>query len=141
MKKTVVILDDEPDRLDVMCPWLDRHFPDRPHVTFSNAPDIVEWLSVKLESCGLICLDHDLGPDIVRDGQRFDPGTGRDVADFLATRHPICPVVIHTTNLEARPGMVRVLQEAGWQTSFVTPYDDRLWIREVWAMEMRRLLR
>lgn len=29
--------------------------------------------------------------------------------------------------------MVFVLEDAGWSVSFVTPYEDTRWIKEMWA--------
>ncbi len=132
-RNTIAILDDEPDRLQAMAPILAQRFPDFSVVTFDNAPDINAWFADNLSVCALICLDHDLGPNRKRDGKVFDPGIGRDVANYLATREPVCPVIIHTTNTDARPGMIFVLEDAGWAVSYVSPYEDVLWIREVWA--------
>ena len=133
---TIAILDDEPDRLTAMQPLLAQHAAASNVVTFDNAPDMIQWLVDNLESCELICLDHDLGPNRQRAGDVFDPGIGRDVVDHLATREPVCPVIIHTTNLEARPGMIDTLQTSGWTVSYVSPYEDDLWIREVWITEV-----
>lgn len=116
-----------------MVPLLDERYPRLSVVTFDNAPDINAWLADNLNLCVLICLDHDLGPNRTRDGAVFDPGIGRDVADYLASRNPVCPIIIHTTNTGARPGMIAVLEDAGWVVSYVSPYEDVLWIREVWA--------
>ncbi|QDU96244.1 cyclic-phosphate processing receiver domain-containing protein [Lignipirellula cremea] len=136
----ITILDDEPCRLEAMQAVLDR-LEDPPNVfTFDNAPDMIEWLKDHSASCDLICLDHDLGPNRTRDGTDFDPGIGRDVADFLAKCKPVCPIVIHTTNTEARPGMIAVLEEAGWQVAYVSPYEDLLWVCEIWASEVRQRL-
>lgn len=63
----------------------------------------------------------------------FDPGIGRDVSAFLAARHPVCPIIIHTTNTLARPGMIDELEVGGWRVSHVSPYEDVLWVRDVWA--------
>jgi hypothetical protein len=109
-------------------------------VVFDNAPDIIEWLHDHLEETVLICLDHDLGANRLRDGESFDPGTGRDVADYLATRKPVCPVVIHTTNSLAAPGMTRTLEEAGWSWSRVVPYNDLEWVRGEWIGRVAQAL-
>ena len=138
--RTIAILDDESDRLDAMTPVLQRKYPRHKVVTFDNAPDMNAWFASHLDSCALICLDHDLGPNRSRDGRVFDPGIGRDVADYLASREPVCPVIIHTTNTVARPGMILALEDAAWSVSFVSPYDDVLWIREVWIDEVQRVL-
>jgi hypothetical protein len=136
----IALLDDEPDRIAVMKPWLLENLPSFQVEVFENAPDMIEWLASGVNRCRLICLDHDLGPNQNRNGQVFDPGTGRDVADALAQSAPICPIVIHTTNLHARPGMVFVLEDAGWSVSYVTPYEDTRWIREMWADAIRTVM-
>ena len=94
-----------------------------------------------LARCAIICLDHDLGPSRTRDGAEFDPGTGRDVADFLATYDPVCPVNIHTTNTLASPGMEMSLRDAGWSCSRVIPYGDTAWIAEWWIEEVENAMR
>ena len=66
---------------------------------------MVLWLGDHLEEANLICLDHDLGPNRKLNGIVFDPGTGRDVVDYLTTRKPHCPILIHTSNSMAAPGM------------------------------------
>jgi len=88
-------------------------FPQYETAVFDNAPEMIDWLAIHCREAVLICLDHDLGPNRSRDGVSFDPGTGRDVADCLSTCAPICPVIIHTTNHLAAPGMMRVLEESG----------------------------
>ncbi|NQT13686.1 MAG: hypothetical protein HQ582_13115 [Planctomycetes bacterium] len=140
MANTIAILDDEPDRIDAMAPLLRRHFPNQEVKTFDNAPDMIEWLREHLDRCVLLCLDHDLGPNRTRDGATFDPGIGRDVVDYLATRDPVCPVIIHTTNALAAPGMEAALGDAGWACARVVPYGDTEWIAEWWIEEVRNTL-
>ncbi|MGD9649046.1 MAG: cyclic-phosphate processing receiver domain-containing protein, partial [Pirellulales bacterium] len=109
-------------------------------MTFDNAPDTIAWLHDHLENMALICLDHDLGPNQRRGESVFDPGTGRDVADFLATHTPVCPVLIHTTNSMAAPGMQLVLEDAGWAVARVTPYEHLTWIGVDWIEAVCKLL-
>ena len=139
-RDTIAILDDEPDRLHAMTPILAERYPQYEVVTFDNAPDINDWFTDNLNSCVLICLDHDLGPNFKRDGADFDPGIGRHVSDYLASRQPICPIIIHTTNTFARPGMIFELEGSGWDVSYVSPYSDVLGVREVWADEVANVL-
>ncbi len=96
--------------------------------TFSEAPDRVLAIS----------LDHDLEP---MEPDRRDPGTGRDVANFLAElppETPRLPILIHSTNRSAVDGMERVLMEAGFPVERVTPYGDLGWISEVWFPAFRK---
>jgi CheY-like chemotaxis protein len=132
-KNTIAILDDEPDRIEAMLAVLSKRRPEQQVVAFDNAPDMIAWLQDHVQSCILICLDHDLGACTVREGIEFDPGTGRDVADCLAAEKTVCPIIIHTTNNEARPGMILAMEDAGWNVSYVSPYANLLWVREVWS--------
>jgi hypothetical protein len=140
MGNTITILDDEPDRIAAMVPLIQQHFPDQEVATFDNAPDMIVWLREHLNKCTLICLDHDLGPNRTRDGAFFDPGIGRDVADFLAAHRPKCHVIIHTTNSMAAPGMEMTLRDAGWSCSRVVPYGNTDWIAESWIEEVQHAL-
>jgi DNA-binding NtrC family response regulator len=133
MATTIAILDDEPDRLRAMTAALSRRFPELQVATFGNAPEMIAWLDRNLSSVALISLDHDLMPEAA--GQP-DPGTGRDVADYLATRRPLCHVIIHTTNGLAAPGMQMVLDESGWPSSLVAPYNDLQWVTTWWIREV-----
>ena len=137
---TIAILDDEPDRLDAMVLILRKRYPALNLVTFDNAPGINTWFADNLQTCVLIALDHGLGPNRKRDGTIFDLGIGRDVADYLASRDPVCPIILHTTHTHARPGMIFTLERSGWVVSHVSPYSDVLWGREVWADEVRSVL-
>jgi hypothetical protein len=139
-KRKIVILEDDPYRIQEMISCLCEQFPGVEVVTFDNAPDMIDWLKENLEGTRIICLDHDLGPNRSRHGEVFDPGTGRDVADYLATREPICPILIHTTNSLAAPGMAMVLNDSGWYHLRVLPYCDLEWIRESWIIDIIRMI-
>ena len=89
----------------------------------------------------LISLDHDLPCVRSPDGLADDYGTGREVADYLATVGSVCPVVVHTANSPAGDGMMRVLKDAGWSASRVRPIDDLRWIDVDWSPAARELIR
>jgi hypothetical protein len=107
---------------------------------FNNAPDMIHWLGSHLKETVLICLDHDLGPNRQRSGQVFDPGTGRDVVDFLVEHPPTCPVIVHTSNGYSAPGMMFAFEYAGWTAIRVVPYNDLDWITEKWAKAVKESL-
>lgn len=132
MKPVILILEDDPNRIREFNQCLCECCIGHNIVAFDNAPDTIEWLRDHLEETVLICLDHDLGPNRIRGSDVFDPGTGRDVADYLASRKPHCPIVIHTTNSLAAPGMILTLEDAGWSMARVVPYDDLEWVRADW---------
>lgn len=136
MGRCILILDDTPARIAEMRGVLATLLPAFEVVAFDNAPDCIDWLPAGLVDAALLCLDHDLGPTRKRGDGRFDPGIGRDVADALAMYPPVCPVVVHSSNSLAVPGMLRVLGESGWPCSAVMPSDDLRWIRTVWRDEI-----
>ncbi len=117
MAMKIVILEDNEERRTLMEGWLrDRFYPFE-HWFFDSAPEAIRFLQDHLNETILICLDHDLEMTKGPDGTWVDAGTGREVADFLASRQPVCAVVIHTTNSAARVGMLTVLQDAGYVTA------------------------
>ena len=82
-----------------------------------------------LNDASVISLDHDLyrlEPDDP------EPGTGRDVANYLATLRPECPVIIHSTNTDAAWGMYNELTYANWQVELIHHLDEPRWIQERW---------
>jgi hypothetical protein len=141
MAGTIVILEDDEDRTAAMRRLLADHFPEYELRFFDNAPDLIAWVRDATGPVGLFCLDHDLGPNRRRGGRTFDPGTGRDVADFLAAREPACPVLIHSTNTFGAIGMREALREAGWRCRRVVPFGDLEWIEGEWLLRVRKYLR
>jgi hypothetical protein len=137
MPMQIAILEDNEDRREEMAVCLKDRFPQYPVQFFATAAETIRFLRLHLDDCLLIGLDHDLDLIEGANGQLFDPGSGRDVADYLATRRPTCPVTIHTTNVPAAEGMRAALEEAGWATSQVVPYGDREWIGQLWLRTVR----
>jgi len=134
----ILILEDNAERRHAMQDCLGDRFPQYGALVFESAPPMIEYLSRDdIPEPLLISLDHDLEFPAGRGG---DPGTGRDVADCLAERRPICPVIIHTTNATAAVGMRSVLDESGWSTIRITPYDADRWIGETWFRAVRNAI-
>jgi hypothetical protein len=129
----IAILEDDQRRSEAMTEEIHRLFPRALTRFFDNAPDMVAWLKEALPSVLLLCLDHDLGPNRQRRGKPFDPGIGRDVADFLATQKASCPVLIHSSNAEGAQGMGFTLEDAGWSVERVAPFDDLAWVKAQWS--------
>lgn len=140
MTNYIAILEDESDREMIMRKLLAESFASFELALFDNAPDMIEWLAESMDNVNLISLDHDLGPNRVRDGKVFDPGTGRDVVDYIITRIPVCPVIIHTTNYFGGDGMKFALQDNGWQNHRIIPYNDLTWISKDWIYKVKELL-
>ena len=105
---------------------------------FLVAPDMIAWLEDHLGECALISLDHDLGPTFERDGERIDPGDGRDVTNWLGERPPACPVIVHTSNPLYGPSMEVSLQIAGWEVERVIPIGDLEWVDSAWRSAVER---
>ena len=97
-------------------------------IVFDNAPEMIACLKEVLNGLHLICLDHDLGENRLLAGEIQDPGTGQNVTDYLSSRQAVCPVIIHSSNFLATPGMMMVLEESGWKCSKISPFNDLEWI-------------
>jgi hypothetical protein len=141
MGQIIAILEDDKRRVQAMKDELRLQAPSASLVFFDNAPDMIAWLKDNLASVRLLSLDHDLGPNRTRGGTTFDPGIGRDVADFLAGRPASCPVLIHSTNVDGARGMQFVLEAAGWQVDRVSPFEDLLWVKAQWSGRVATLVR
>lgn len=136
----IVILDDEEPRQVAMLQVLNTLGVCNKIKIFDNAPDMISWLEDHLPEVVLLSLDHDLGPNRQRDGEVFDPGTGRHVVDFLIQKAPVCPVIVHTSNGDCAPGMMFALEYANWTKCRVVPYDGNAWIYQAWARAMKQHL-
>jgi CheY-like chemotaxis protein len=140
MAMKIVILEDNEDRQAVMRRCLQDRFHQFEQRFFDGAPEMMDYLETHLEDTIVIGLDHDLELKPGPKGTVTDPGTGRDIADYLARRPPVCPVVLHTTNSPAAQGMEGVLQEAGWHTRRVYPLGDLEWIPTEWFRAIRQAI-
>jgi hypothetical protein len=141
MQRVIAILDDDPRRMTAMKQALKEVGSEYEHRFFDNAPEMIHWLEQHLDDVVLLSLDHDLGSNRSQKGKIFDPGTGRDVAEFLAKRACACAILIHSNNYAAVLGMCRVLEDGGWKFSCVVPYLDLEWIAQVWVGEVRKFAR
>jgi hypothetical protein len=101
---------------------------------------MIVWLEDHLADVALISLDHALPLVQMREGERVDAGTGRMVADWLGERPPCCPVIVHTSNENFGPGMMRVLRDGGWTHRRIYPHANCEWIATAWAEEIQKLL-
>ncbi len=133
----IVILEDDSRRPAAMRAALADRLPQSPPRFFTTAPEAARYLHDHLDRALLIVLDHDLDPIPIHARRSLNAGTGRDVADFLAAREPVCPVVIYTTNRPAAVGMKAELTDAGWDVRVVVPYGDLEWIGDEWLRAVR----
>jgi len=140
MPMKIVILEDDKNRVEAMRNRLEERFYQFDHVFFDSASEMNKYLENFMHEIIAISLDHDLELKSDEFGNTHDPGTGREVAEYLAKCSPACTVVIHSTNYFGSIGMESVLQEAGWQTCRVTPFGDLEWIHDAWFPAIRRAI-
>ena len=137
-----LILEDSRDRRVAMIQRLMERFPFL-RVTFFDVSEAMNQFmrADDLQDVALIALDHDLEMIPGADGDWIDPGTGLDVAQWLAARpEPICPAIVHTTNTRAGDKMLSVLRQANWVVQRVIPGDDLNWIDTEWFRAARNAI-
>jgi len=135
----LIVLEDNSDRVTEMKKCLESLKASPKTIFFDNAPDMIHWLVKNFNSIGLISLDHDLGPNRVRDGETFDPGTGKDVVLRLIEHSPLFPVILHTSNYDAVIGMLTDLELSGWEVVRTIPMEGESWIRETWLPMIKKM--
>ncbi len=140
MPKKILILEDNPERKAAMQKCLQDRFYQFEVVFFDTAKAMLGYCEKHLSEAILLVLDHDLELLPPVNGKCIDPGTGRQVADYLAGKKPVCPVVIHTSNGPAGDGMEMVLRDARWITHRVVPADDLEWVPTTWFRTVRRAI-
>jgi hypothetical protein len=140
MAHKIAILEDNADRQAVMRRCLaDRFYTFDAHF-FDEAGDMIRFLDRHLTETLAISLDNDLELKPGPGGRMIDPGSGVEVAGYLASKPAVCPVVIHTTNTAAAEAMKAALDAAGWRTRRVVPFDDMNWIESDWFFAIRRAI-
>jgi hypothetical protein len=134
--KLILILEDNEDRIrnfQSEVKSLGENFSVR---IWFDAPNMIADLPSILKQASLISLDHDLNP---QSNVTTDPGTGLEVAEFLAKHSPVCPVLIHSTNHEKAWSMHNELRFGNWQVDRVGPIGDD-WIQCLWLPKVKSLL-
>ena len=101
-----------------------------------DAPSMIAEMTDFFPNAALIGLDHDLNP---QPGVARDPGTGLDVAQFLADFLPVCPVLIHSSNTDRVYSMHNELRFANWTVDRVGPLGTE-WIEKAWLPQVRELI-
>ncbi len=140
MPLKIAILEDNQDRQAAMADCLADRFYNYERLFFKTSCEFIHFLEQHLSEIIVISLDHDLELKPHKNGQIIDGGTGREVADYLAGKTPVCPVVIHSTNSNAALGMEINLQEAHWKTKRVIPWGDLEWIPTRWFQAIRQAI-
>lgn len=137
MPLCLVILEDNDDRRAAMERCLADRFPQYPRHYFATAAETIGHLQAHWNETLALALDHDLDFIEKPGGELVDPGSGRDVVEFLVTRPARCPVVVHSSNSIAAVGMMERLREHRWPARRVVPYDDVAWIPRDWFRAVR----
>lgn len=140
MAMKIAILEDNVERREVMQRCLKDRFYTFEHHFFDESNAMIGFLREHLAETVAISLDNDLELKQGPDGRMIDPGSGVEVAEFLATRDPVCPIILHTTNTLAAEKSKLLLEEAGWRNRRVVPFDDMAWIESDWFFTLRRAI-
>jgi len=137
MASIIAVLEDNQERIELMKACLEDRFHQFEHRFFANAQEMIAFLKENLQRVLLLSLDHDLEMIPKSNGKCFDPGDGKQVAEFLAGIAPSCPIILHSTNSDSVQGMTRLLRTAGWKTIRVIPTDGNNWIEAIWLRAVR----
>ena len=133
----LLMLEDDAERIERFTAAIRRLAPAPELRCWRNAAQMIREIGPLLPRVRVISLDHDREPE----GEGApDPGTGWDVAKFLAAQPPTCPVIIHTSNGDRASWMQGEFELGGWEYHRVPPFGDD-WIERDWYRLVRRLLR
>src|ERR1700733_2471991 len=128
--KTILILEDNEDRVVLLQHAIAQLGPDYELKVWSDAPSMCAECEAFFPTAALISLDHDLNP---LPGAKTDPGTGVDVARFIGDFPPFCPVIVHSQNMERVWSMHNELRFAGWNVNQAggmgTDWSETAWLR------------
>jgi hypothetical protein len=102
---------------------------------FRSAVEFIAAVDARETLPEVISLDHDLAT-----ASGIELGTGRQVADYLASCPPFAQVLVASTNQSGVAGMLTRLAEAGWAAERIVPYNGIEWIT-AWGEVVRSLLR
>jgi len=135
-KKTILILEDSEDRITGFQKAMVGLGGDFQLKIWRDAHSMMAECEEFFPSAALISLDHDLNP---QPGATADPGTGLDVAKFLADFLPVCPVLVHSSNVDRAYSMCNELRFGKWMVDRVGPIGID-WIGTTWLRRVRELL-
>ncbi len=133
----ILILEDNEERIAAFERAVGTLRPERRIRVWRDAPSFMAEAEEYFGAAAVISLDHDLN---LAPGATADPGTGLDVARFLADYLPVCPVLIHSSNTERAWSMHNELRFAGWKPERIGPWNDTNWIDGTWRRRVEELL-
>src|SRR5262245_19470561 len=108
--KTILILEDNDERIAAFRKAVEELGSDFELKVWTDAPSMIAECEASFPTAVLISLDHDLNPT---PGATADPGTGLDLAKYLASFPPACPVLIHSSNTDRAWSMHNELRFSG----------------------------
>ncbi len=95
--KTILLLEDNSERMASFGRAVEKLGPDFTLKAWRDANTMIAECEAYFSRAALLALDHDLNPI---SPEAVDPGTGLDVARFLADYLPVCPELIHSSNTD-----------------------------------------
>jgi ADP-ribosylglycohydrolase len=134
--KTILILEDNDERIAGFQKTVAELNGSFELKIWRDAHSMIAECAEFFPNAALICLDHDLNPQL---GATADPGTGLDVTKYLCDFMPVCPVLIHSSNVDRVYSMHNELRFAGWMVDRVGPLGTD-WIQTTWLRRARELL-
>jgi ADP-ribosylglycohydrolase len=134
--KTILVLEDNGERIEAFQKTAAALQAGLGVKVWQDAPSMINQCEAFFPTTALISLDHDLNP---QPGATVDPATGLDVARFLAECRPVCPVIIHTTNVDRAYSMHNELRFADWIAERVGPIGPN-WVQTLWRKKALELL-
>ncbi len=134
--KTILILEDNDERIAAFRKTVTALGDGFELKVWQDAPSMIAECEAFFPNTALISLDHDLNP---MPGATADPGTGLDVAKFLADFLPACPVLIHSSNTDRAYSMQNELRFSHWVVDRVGPIGTD-WIETSWLRKVREMI-
>lgn len=134
--KTILILEDNDERIAAFQKTISTSGSGFELKIWHDAPSMIAECEEFFPNAALISLDHDLNP---RPGATCDPGTGLDMARFLADFLPVCPVLIHSSNTDKVYSMINELRFSHWIVDRVGPIGTD-WIETSWLRKVREMI-
>jgi ADP-ribosylglycohydrolase len=134
--KSILILEDNDERIAAFRKTVTALGDGFELKVWQDAPSMIAECEAFFPNTALISLDHDLNP---MPGATADPGTGLDVAKFLADFLPACPVLIHSSNTDRAYSMQNELRFSHWVVDRVGPIGTD-WIGTSWLRKVREMM-
>ncbi len=134
--KLILILEDNEERIEVFGKAVAQLGVGYEHKLWRDSHSMRAECGQFFPEAVLISLDHDLNPVSESAG---DPGTGREVAEFLGDFPPVCPVLLHSSNTDRVYSMQNDLRFAGWNVDRVGPLGSD-WILTTWLRHAGELI-